>query len=57
MGTKSAGLLLWHAFTSCDTVSAFRAKGKLSAWTTCGVFDDITPVFEKYSHHSQHTLK
>ena len=26
-----------------------------SAWTTWRVFDDITPVFGKYSRHSQHT--
>ena len=55
LGIKSAGLLLWYAFTVCDAVSAFGGKGKLSAWTTWRVFDDITPVFEKYSHHSQRT--
>ena len=54
LGIKSAGHLFWYALTGCDAVSAFRGKGKLSAWTTWRVFDDITPVFEKYSHHSQH---
>ena len=52
---KSAGLLFWYAFTGCDAVSAYGGKGKLSVRTTWRVFDDITPVFEKYSHHSQHT--
>ena len=41
--------------SSCDAVSAFGGKGKLSAWTTWRVFEDMTPVFEKYTHHSQHT--
>ena len=27
------GLLLPHGFTGCDTVSAFRAIGKKTAWT------------------------
>ena len=55
LGIKGAGLLFWYDFTGCDAVSAFGGKGKLSAWTTWRVFDDITPVFEKYSHHSQRT--
>ena len=29
---KIHGLLFFHAFTGCDTVSAFRGKGKKSAW-------------------------
>ena len=55
LGIKSAGLLFWYAFTGYDAVSAFPGKGKLSAWPTWRVFDDITPVFVKYSYHSQHT--
>ena len=43
------------AFIGCDAVSAFGGKEKLSAWTTWRLFDDIMPVFEKYTHHSQHT--
>ena len=53
LGIKGAGLLFWYDFTGCDAVSTFGGKGKLSAWTTWRVFDDIAPVFEKYSHHSQ----
>ena len=52
---KSAKLLFSYAFIGCDAVSAFAGKGKLSAWTTWRMFDDITPVFEKYSYHNQHT--
>ena len=51
MGIESAALLFWYAFTSCDAVSAFGGKGKLSAYTAWRVFDNITPAFEKYSHH------
>ena len=53
---KSAGLLFWYAITGCDVSSAFGGKGKVSGWTTWRVFDDITHVFEKYSHHSQRTF-
>ena len=52
---KSAGIMFWYALTGFDAVSSFGCKRKLSAWTTWRVFDDITPVFEKYLHHSQHT--
>ena len=45
---KSAGLLFWYSITGCDVSSAFGGKGKVSAWTTWRVFDDITHVFEKY---------
>ena len=51
---QSAGLLFWYPFTGFDATSAFGGKGKLSARTTWMVFDDITPVFEKYLHHSWH---
>ena len=47
LGIKSAGLLFWYALTGFDAVSAFEGKGKLLAWTTWRVFDDIAPVFEK----------
>ena len=55
LGIKSAKLLFWYTFIGCDAVSAFAGKRKLSAWATWRVFDDITPVFEKYSYHNDHT--
>ena len=55
LGIKSAGLLFWHDFTGCDAVSVFGGKENVSAWTTWRVFNNIRPVFEKYSHQSQHT--
>ena len=36
------------------TISCFN-KLSLLVCTTWSVFDNITPVFEKYSHNSQHT--
>ena len=47
MGSKSSGLLFFHAFSGCDTVSSFHGKGKRSAWQTWNVFDKISPVFTK----------
>ena len=29
---KAAGLLFFHAFTGCDTVSGFHGSSKPSAW-------------------------
>ena len=40
-----SALPFFHAFTGCDTVSAFRGKGKKSAWQTWEVFPDATEVF------------
>ena len=52
LGIKIIGRLFSYDFTNCDTVSWFGDKVKLSAWTTWRAFDDITPAFENYSHHS-----
>ena len=45
---KIHGLLFFHAFTGCDTVSAFRGKGKKSAWE---VLPDASDVFSKLSSY------
>jgi len=42
---KSRVLPLFHAFTGCDTVSAFAGKGKRSAWEAWNVFPDLTKTF------------
>ena len=52
LGSKTTGILFSYAFTGCDAVSAFGGKGKVSAWATWRVFDDISPVFKKYSQHN-----
>ena len=48
---KTKGILFFHAFTGCDTVSAFRGKGKKSAWQTWDVFPEVSEVFMKLSSH------
>ena len=42
---RSSGILFFHAFTGCDTVSAFRGKGKRSAWQTWDVCSEASDVF------------
>ena len=44
-------MLFFHAFTGCDVVSAFRGKGKKSAWQTCDVCDEASGVFSKLSQY------
>ena len=40
-------MLFIHAFTGCDTVSAFRNKGKKIAWQTWNICPEAMPVFSK----------
>ena len=40
--SKSQALPFFHAFTGCDTVSAFHTKGKKTAWETWKVYEDVT---------------
>ena len=46
---KSKGLLFFHAFSGCDTVSGFRGKGKKSFFSAWNVFPEITDTFCKLS--------
>lgn len=39
---KSKSLLVFHAITGCDTVSAFAGRGKKTAWDT---FPEVTDAF------------
>eukprot|EP00745_Piridium_sociabile_P026562 TRINITY_DN4240_c0_g2_i9.p1 TRINITY_DN4240_c0_g2~~TRINITY_DN4240_c0_g2_i9.p1 ORF type:complete len:1084 (-),score=281.98 TRINITY_DN4240_c0_g2_i9:490-3741(-) len=48
---KRRGILFFHAFTGCDVVSAFRGKGKKSAWQTWDVCDEASDVFSKLSQY------
>lgn len=48
---KTSGILFFHAFTGCDVVSAFRGKGKKSAWQTWNVYNGASSVFEKLSKY------
>ena len=51
LAEKSKGMLFFHAFTGCDIVSAFRGKGKKSAWQTWDVCDEASGVFCKLSKY------
>ena len=42
-------LPFFHAFTGCDTVSAFAGHGKKTAWETWLAFPDVTSVFVQLS--------
>lgn len=42
---KALALQFFHAFTGCDTTSAFAGKGKKTAWDVWTVCPNITPVF------------
>ena len=47
--SKSKAFLFFHAFTGCDTVSAFCGKGKKTALSTWKAFRNATKVFEQLS--------
>ena len=48
MAQKSQSLLF---FTGCDVVSAFRGKGKRSAWQTWNVCPEASTVYRKFSQY------
>ena len=48
---KSRGITLFHAFTGCDLVSAFRGKGKKSAWQTWDMCAEASDVFARLSQY------
>ena len=39
---KSQALPLFHPLTGCDTTSAFKGKGKKSAWKVWQAFKEVT---------------
>ena len=41
---KSRALPVFHALTGCDTTSALKGKGKLSAWQAWQAYSDVTDV-------------
>ncbi len=42
---------VFHAFTDCDTVSAFCGIEKRTAWKTWKVFPEATEAFEDHLMH------
>ena len=45
LGPRSKALSFFHAFTGCDTMSAFVGKGKKTVWQAWNVFENATEVF------------
>ena len=43
-----ATLPMFHAFTGCDTVSAFCGRGKKTAWNTWKVYPEVITAFEEF---------
>lgn len=55
---KSRGLPVFHAFSGCDTTSAFNGKGKRSAWQAWSICNElVTPSFAFFSAHPFHQLE
>ena len=50
---KGKLITLFRAFTSCDVVSAFRGKGKKSAWQTSEMCAEASDVFPGLSQYPQ----
>ena len=46
---KSRGLLFWHAFSACDTVSSFAGRGKKTAWDVWMAFPGVNAAFSALS--------
>lgn len=36
---------MFHAFTGCNTISAFAGRGKKSSWEAWKAFEEVTPAF------------
>ena len=51
LAEKGRGILFFHAFTGCDVVSAFRSKGKKSAWQSWDVCEEASDVFSNLSQY------
>ena len=45
--TQCLTLPVFHAFTGCDTVSAFAGRGKKTAWATWKSFSEVTSAFNE----------
>ena len=49
--SRSRALPVFHALTGCDTTSAFRGKGKKSAWQAWQTYEKITDTFQLLATH------
>ena len=49
--SRSRGLPVFYAFTGCDTTSAFKGKGKISAWKAWQAYEEATETFMYLANH------
>ena len=48
---RAWALPIFHTLTGCDTTSAFRGKGKKSAWQAWQAYEEVTETFEFLATH------
>ena len=48
---QSRALPVFHAFSGCDTTSAFNGKGKKLVWQAWQAFEDVTETFVYLADH------
>src|SRR6218665_425874 len=46
---RACALPMFHAFTGCDTVSAFIGRGKKTCWEVWNKYPDVTVIFNELS--------
>ena len=44
---RALALPLFHAFTGCDTVSAFTGRGKKTCWEVWNAYPEVTAAFKE----------
>ena len=49
---KCIALPFVHAFSGCDTVSAFAGRGKKTVWEIWNIFNEVTPAFRTLASKS-----
>ena len=55
--TKSRALPVFHALSGSDTTSAFKGKGKKSAWQAWQAYDEVTNIFCHLADHPFLTIE
>ncbi len=48
---RARALPVFHALTGCDTTSAFRGRGKKSAWQAWQAYEEVTQTFTFLAAH------
>ena len=48
---QSLALPVFHAISGCDSTSAFKSKGKKSAWQAWQAYEEVTETFTYLAGH------